>query len=262
MAQVILFYCKQIETLRAILKEKKRLYKYRLGVKYLGRIVMDNLYSDVRNLDYDNSAGNIPEHMRISCSEKDTTQIAIEMLAELAQNGTSSMLLKDGGVSWLTTLELKDIDNAKKLLAQHEPETVQKLEHILPQLETYCPELAVLKQTTPYAQMKLPANRHSSQVVTNPLNAARNIPPAEKQGWYKNLQRDSQIGSEMTCTPLTGAAIYSLVAHNQLQRPDEIQEYKPTPQMLFSPPPMPTPMPRKTRMYSYNPYQMRAAGMY
>lgn len=84
-------------------------------------------------------------------------------------------------------------------------------------------------------------------------------PPATEQGWYKKLNNVNTPNSIPGRT-LNNAAIYSIVAHNPLQKPEEIVKPKPKPQPVFTPPPMTNPMPQRTRMYAYNPYQRR--GMY
>lgn len=95
---------------------------------------------------------------------------------------------------------------------------------------------------------------------------AINTPPAAAQGWYKRLTAEKNISPEQLHAyggTLNNAAIYSIVAHNPLQKPEEIQKPIPKPQPMFTPTPMTNPMPQRTRMFTYNPYrQMRASGMY
>lgn len=97
-----------------------------------------------------------------------------ELLEDIANKGSKSSLFRCGAEPWLTTLDPKVIDEAKHMLAQYEPQTVQKLEQILPQLEKNCPALAVLKQTTPFSKMKIQpvqnptANVGTQQAVQKP----------------------------------------------------------------------------------------------
>lgn len=86
------------------------------------------------------------------------------------------------------------------------------------------------------------------------------VPPVAEQGWYKKIN-NVNVAHDLPGATLNDAAIYSIVAHNPLQRPDEIVIQKPKPQPVFTPPPMTNPMPRRTRMYAYNPYQ-QMRGMY
>lgn len=71
------------------------------------------------------------------------------------------------------------------------------------------------------------------------------IPPAASQGWYK------QCITENDKAALSNAKIYSMVANNPLQRPDEIQKPKAPPQATYNPLPVTNPMPQRTRMYTY-----------
>lgn len=99
-------------------------------------------------------------------------------------------------------------------------------------------------------------NRH-----TNPHISP--TPPAINQGWYKKLTEERSNRILHPGTELGNAAIYSMVANNPLQKPDEI--IKPTPKapQIFTPTPITNPLPRRSRMFNYNPYQqMRAGGMY
>lgn len=84
-------------------------------------------------------------------------------------------------------------------------------------------------------------------------------PPAAEQGWYKKI---SNINSpnDIPYRTLNNAAIYSMVAHNPLQKPEEIKKPTARPQPVITPTPMTNPMPQRTRMFAYNPYQRR--GMY
>lgn len=99
-------------------------------------------------------------------------------------------------------------------------------------------------------------NRH-----TNPHISP--TPPAINQGWYKKLTEERSNRILHPGTELGNAAIYSMVANNPLQKPDEI--IKPTPKapQIFTPTPITNPLPQRSRMFNYNPYQqMRAGGMY
>lgn len=109
-----------------------------------------------------------------------------------------------------------------------------------------------------------PQELREIQPPTKPY--AINIPPASAQGWYKKLVNESHTSPEQLEAyggRLNNAAIYSIVAHNPLQKPEEIEKPIPKPQPMFTQTPMTNPMPQRTRMFNYNPYrQMRASGMY
>lgn len=99
-------------------------------------------------------------------------------------------------------------------------------------------------------------NRHTTPHISP-------TPPAINQGWYKKLTEERSNRISHPGTELGNAAIYSMVANNPLQKPDEI--IKPTPKapQIFTPTPITNPLPRRSRMFNYNPYQqMRAGGMY
>lgn len=109
-----------------------------------------------------------------------------------------------------------------------------------------------------------PPELREIQPPTNPY--AIKIPPASAQGWYKKIINETHNPPEQLHAyggTLNNAAIYSIVAHNPLQKPEEIEKPIPKPQPMFTPTPMTNPMPQRTRMFNYNPYQqMRASGMY
>lgn len=114
----------------------------------------------------------------------------------------------------------------------------------------------------------LPPNDSINNNVTTPQDLEKTsikkyypeVPPVAEQGWYKKIN-NVNVPHDLPGATLNDAAIYSIVAHNPLQRPDEIVIQKPKPQPVFTPPPMTNPMPRRTRMYAYNPYQ-QMRGMY
>ena len=88
-----------------------------------------------------------------------------------------------------------------------------------------------------------------------------NPPPIEKQGWYKSLNKNLTNNENIPTRTLSDAMIYSLAANNPLQKPEEIVKVKTNIQNIHAAAPMTNPIPRRTRMYAYNPYQQRA-GMY
>lgn len=116
---------------------------------------------------------NLTEKDIILRINKGTKQIVANMIEDVV-NDPNSKILK-GNPPWIATLDTQVIDEAKQLLAQYEPQTVQKLEQMLPQLEQKCPALSVLKQTTPFAQMKItPVQTPVKPVGTNPVNTGKN----------------------------------------------------------------------------------------
>lgn len=136
------------------------------------------------------------------------------------------------------------------MLAQYEPQTVQKLEQILPQLEKNCPALAVLKQTTPFSKMKIQpvqnptANVGTQQAVQKPAPGSKPSAPQkpnmtnpvqnptkptntnisvqqttqELKGWLKNMSKEGKIGLAIAGAALTAAAIYGVVAHKDAKK--------------------------------------------
>lgn len=140
---------------------------------------------------------NISEKDIIKRIETGTTQIIANMLEDVTNNPKSKIL--KGNPPWLTTLDVKAIDNAKQLLTDYEPETVKKLEQMLPQLEQKCSALAILKQTTPFSQIKPP--------ITTP-----------KTGIFEKLGKKGKIGGIIIGTALTAGAIYALSAHKPTQK--------------------------------------------
>lgn len=116
---------------------------------------------------------NLSEMDIIARINKGTRKIVANMLEDVVNKPNSKILA--GNPPWLATLDTQVIDEAKQLLAQYEPQTVQKLEQMLPQLEQKCPALSVLKQTTPFAQMKItPVQNPVNPVGTNPVNTGNN----------------------------------------------------------------------------------------
>lgn len=71
------------------------------------------------------------------------------------------------------------------------------------------------------------------------------IPPAAAQGWYKKCICDEDIKT------LSNAKIYSIVANNPLQKPNEIQKPATGKKEPYTPAPITNPMPQRTRMYTY-----------
>lgn len=123
---------------------------------------------------------NLTEKDIIARINKGTKQIVANMLEDVVNNPKSNVL--QGNPPWLATLDTKVIDEAKQLLAQYEPQTVQKLEQMLPQLEQKCPALAVLKQTTPFSQMKITPvqNPVNPAGTTNPVNTGNPVSQSPK----------------------------------------------------------------------------------
>ncbi len=85
---------------------------------------------------------------------------------DIATKGENSVFIKEGNSFWLTELPPEVLDTAKHILATYQPELVQKLERSLPQLERKCPDIRVLRHTTPYSQMKFIP--HLPPRITNP----------------------------------------------------------------------------------------------
>lgn len=90
----------------------------------------------------------------------------MEIYEDIATKGENSVFIKEGNSFWLTELPPEVLDTAKHILATYQPELVQKLERSLPQLERKCPDIRVLRHTTPYSQMKFIP--HLPPRITNP----------------------------------------------------------------------------------------------
>lgn len=196
---------------------------------------------------------NITEKDIITRINKGTRQIVANMLEDAINNPNSKIL--QGNPPWLATLDTKVIDEAKQLLAQYEPQTVQKLEQMLPQLEKQCPALAVLKQTTPFSQMKLPpatpvnpnniqnpvpqtkpqvnSNNPVKPNTTNPVGMQNPVNPTSKPqtnpksnitgntpkvGWFEKLGTKGKVGLAVVGTTLVAGTIYALSHKNTPQK--------------------------------------------
>lgn len=177
---------------------------------------------------------NLTEKDIITRINKGTKQIVANMLEDAVNNPNSKIL--QGNPPWLATLDTKVIDEAKQLLAQYEPQTVQKLEQMLPQLEKQCPSLGVLKQTTSFSQMKIqPTQSPVKPVGTNPVNTGNSVQTTKPQinptpkpntsvsgnsvkvGWFEKLGTKGKVGLAVAGTALVAASMYALA-------------HKPTPQ--------------------------------
>ena len=166
---------------------------------------------------------NLSEKDIIARINKGTKQIVANMLEDVVNDPKSKIL--SGKPPWLATLDTQVIDEAKQLLAQYEPETVKKLEQMLPQLEQKCPALSVLKQTTPFAQMKLTpvGTKNPVNSVPKPQNTPK--PKIEenvtKNGWFEKLGTKGKVGLAVAGTTLTAGTIYALSHYNAAKKNNE-----------------------------------------
>ena len=106
---------------------------------------------------------NINEKDIIARINKGTKQLVAHMLEDVANNPTSKIL--QGKPPWLTTLDKKVIEEAKTLLHDINPEALQKLEKMLPQLEKICPTFSILRKTKTLAGISK---------VTTPVHSSNN----------------------------------------------------------------------------------------
>lgn len=234
---------------------------------------------------------NITEKDIIDRIHKGTKQIVANMLEDAVNNPNSKIL--QGNLPWLATLDTQVIDEAKQLLAQHEPQTVQKLEQILPQLEKQCPALSVLKKTTPFAQMKTtpvqtttvnssstpnPVQQPKSQVnpnnpvnpnATNPVNSTpktqTNPKPngtgnTPKVGWFEKLGNKGKVGLAVVGTALVAGSIYELSRKDTPKKAEVKQDTSMTQLNQQQQPTETYQKPYKNAQYNnyygyYNPYQ-------
>lgn len=191
---------------------------------------------------------NLTEKDIITRINKGTKQIVANMLEDAVNNPNSKIL--QSNPPWLATLDTKVIDEAKQLLAQYEPQTVQKLEQMLPQLEKQCPSLGVLRQTTPFSQMKItPIQPPTKPVGTNPVNTGNNpvtqptkpqVNPTPKPqttpkpngsvsgnsakvGWFEKLGTKGKVGLAVAGTALVTASMYAL-AHKTTPQKAEVKQ--------------------------------------
>ncbi len=205
---------------------------------------------------------NLTEKDIIARINKGTKQIVANMLEDAVNNPNSKIL--QGNPPWLATLDVQVIDEAKQLLAQYEPQTVQKLEQMLPQLEKSCPALSVLKQTTPFSQMTItpvqnpvkptgttnPVNTVNNPISqpakpqlnqTNPTlvnnskpNPAPNVEPP-KTGWFESLGTKGKIGIVVAGTALASAIAYSIIKSNQSEKNENKEVVKNSPNSSVQP---------------------------
>lgn len=84
----------------------------------------------------------------------DIIEITVNAFKDIASCGENSLFLKN--ISWLNELPLEIFNYAKYIFYQEEPDLALQFERKLPQLQRICPEINILRQTTPFSQMKYP----------------------------------------------------------------------------------------------------------
>lgn len=152
---------------------------------------------------------NLSEKEIITRINNGTKQIVANMLEDVVNKPNSKILL--GNPPWFATLDTKVVDEAKQMLAQYEPQTVQKLEQMLPQLEQKCPALSVLRKTTPYAKMKItPVQKPAVNPPNTHPSPTSQVAP-KKINWFEKLGKEGKIGIAITAAALTAGTIYALV---------------------------------------------------
>lgn len=204
---------------------------------------------------------NLTEKDIITRINNGTKQIVANMLEDAVNKPNSKIL--QGNPPWLATLDTKVIDEAKQLLAQYEPQTVQKLEQILPQLEKQCPALSVLKQTTPFAKMKITPvqttsvnptstpnpiqqqpkpqvnpnnpvkpntiNPVGTQNPVNPTSTPKTNPKPNgtannpKVGLFEKVGTKGKVGLAVVATALAASSIYAL-SHKTTPKKEEVKQ--------------------------------------
>lgn len=151
---------------------------------------------------------NLTEKDIIKRINKGTSLFVANMLEDMVNTPNSQAFRK---VPWLATLDVNVIDEAKQLLAQYEPQTVQKFEQILPQLEQKYPQLSVLKKTTPFSQMNntpLPKPHNTPKPNTNVGGNSAKV------GVFEKLGTKGKVGLAVAGTVLAAGTIYALMNHN------------------------------------------------
>lgn len=151
---------------------------------------------------------NLTEKDIIKRINKGTSLFVANMLEDMVNTPNSLAFLK---APWMETLDVKVIDEAKQLLAQYEPQTVQKFEQILPQLEQKYPQLSVLKKTTPFSQMNntpLPKPHNTPKPNTNVGGNSTKV------GMFEKLGTKGKVGLAAAGTLLAAGTIYALMNHN------------------------------------------------
>ena len=145
---------------------------------------------------------------------KGTKLFVANMLEDMVNTPDSAAFRK---VQWMTTLDPNLIDEAKQLLAQHEPETFKKLERMLPQLEKQCPSLSILRHNSSlwssiYRRREYPKSVYSHR-ASEPLKM--NI--ADIDSLFS--ESTSEIGKSKITKPSTplllGDIIEETLPHNQ-----------------------------------------------
>ncbi len=81
-------------------------------------------------------------------------QSTMQIFEDISQKGEDSVFIRPQNTFWLTNLPPEILDIAKHIWSVQAPESVIKLERMLPRLERSCPEIRILRHTTPYSQMK------------------------------------------------------------------------------------------------------------
>ena len=157
---------------------------------------------------------NFTEKDIIKRINKGTRQIVANMLEDVVNNPNSKIL--QGNPPWFATLDLQVIDEAKQLLAQYEPQTVQKLEQILPQLEKKCPSLGVLKHTTPFSQFK------RTSIQTASINPNSTLNPVQKTKPQVNSNNTVKPNSTNPVRTLNSINPNSRIQTNQKPNPNNI----------------------------------------
>lgn len=127
----------------------------------------------------------------------------MEIYEDIAQKGADSVFIQKGNTFWLTDLPPEILDTAKHILSTYAPEAVQKLERSLPQLERKCPDIRILRQTTPYSQMKFIP--HLPPRITKPkIQQVAETPPKPSFGNTTNPIKRQE---------LSVGTIYSMAAN-------------------------------------------------
>ena len=123
--------------------------------------------NDIANVhEQDKSAAQIALEQIGNAEIEGLLKSTMQIYEDIANKGENSVFLNEGNSFWLTELPPEVLNTAKHILATYQPDLIQKLERSIPQLERKCPDIRVLRHTTPYSQMKFIP--HLPPRITNP----------------------------------------------------------------------------------------------
>ena len=164
--------------------------------------------------------------------QKGTETIVANMLEGVVKEGGKSALFRKGATPWFTKLEPETIDNAKKLLASYDPQIVQDLEDLSPQLTKNHPSLAVLNNTTPLSKM---AGIDTSKIIAGQIHrqAVVKVPvtpnPSSTTNAIEEGMSKTKIGLIAAGVALVAASLYILCKNDKKEKVAQALQQNPQP---------------------------------